>query len=148
MATTIEVGHDSSPTKENTEMPTSPPNAFHFIRCASKAKSKLLDAIAYLYTLRISQSFFRVHSENLRAARPEGERVVSSRQAAPKPRLAQDEVEALEEAFRHNPKPSSAQKRKFTEQMGVEVPRINVRCSIFINFTPHIGVRLQPWLTI
>ena len=50
-----------------------------------------------------------------------------SKPAEPKPRLAKDEVELLEREFAKNPKPSSSTKRELAEQMGVEVPRINVR---------------------
>lgn len=49
-----------------------------------------------------------------------------SKPAEPKPRLAKDEVELLEREFAKNPKPSSSTKRELAEQMGVEVPRINV----------------------
>jgi len=49
-----------------------------------------------------------------------------SKQAEPKPRLAKDEVELLEREFAKNPKPNSSTKRELAEQMGVEVPRINV----------------------
>jgi hypothetical protein len=50
-----------------------------------------------------------------------------SKPAEPKPRLAKDEVEMLEREFAKNQKPSSSTKRELAEQMGVEVPRINVR---------------------
>ncbi|KAL1838000.1 hypothetical protein VTJ49DRAFT_3148 [Mycothermus thermophilus] len=46
--------------------------------------------------------------------------------AEPKPRLAKEEVELLEREFAKNQKPSSSTKRELAEQMGVEVPRINV----------------------
>lgn len=49
-----------------------------------------------------------------------------SKQTEPKPRLAKDEVELLEREFAKNPKPNSSTKRELAEQMGVEVPRINV----------------------
>jgi hypothetical protein len=49
-----------------------------------------------------------------------------SKPAEPKPRLAKDEVELLEREFAKNQKPSSSTKRELAEQMGVEVPRINV----------------------
>jgi hypothetical protein len=49
-----------------------------------------------------------------------------SKPAEPKPRLAKDEVELLEREFSKNQKPSSSTKRELAEQMGVEVPRINV----------------------
>ena len=49
-----------------------------------------------------------------------------SKQTEPKPRLAKDEVELLEREFLKNPKPNSSTKRELAEQMGVEVPRINV----------------------
>lgn len=49
-----------------------------------------------------------------------------SKPTEPKPRLAKDEVELLEREFAKNPKPSSSTKRELAEQMGVEVPRINV----------------------
>lgn len=49
-----------------------------------------------------------------------------SKQTEPKPRLAKDEVELLEREFNKNPKPNSSTKRELAEQMGVEVPRINV----------------------
>ncbi len=49
-----------------------------------------------------------------------------SKPAEPKPRLAKDEVELLEREFGKNQKPSSSTKRELAEQMGVEVPRINV----------------------
>lgn len=51
-----------------------------------------------------------------------------SKQTEPKPRLAKDEVELLEREFAKNPKPNTSLKRELAEQMGVEVPRINV-CS-------------------
>ena len=51
-----------------------------------------------------------------------------SKPAEPKPRLAKDEVELLEREFGKNQKPSSSTKRELAEQMGVEVPRINVGC--------------------
>ncbi len=53
----------------------------------------------------------------------------SSKQTEPKPRLAKDEVELLEQEFAKNPKPNSSTKRELAEQMGVEVPRINVCCA-------------------
>ena len=56
-----------------------------------------------------------------------------SKQAEPKPRLAKDEVELLETEFAKNQKPSSSTKRELAEQMGVEVPRINV------------GLRVMSW---
>jgi hypothetical protein len=40
--------------------------------------------------------------------------------------LAKDEVDLLEREFSKNQKPSSSTKRELAEQMGVEVPRINV----------------------
>jgi delta 1-pyrroline-5-carboxylate dehydrogenase len=46
--------------------------------------------------------------------------------AEPKPWLAKDEVDLLEREFSKNQKPSSSTKRELAEQMGVEVPRINV----------------------
>jgi hypothetical protein len=49
-----------------------------------------------------------------------------AKQTEPKPRLAKDEVELLEREFAKNPKPNSSTKRELAEQMGVEVPRINV----------------------
>ena len=49
-----------------------------------------------------------------------------SKPTEPKPRLAKDEVELLEREFSKNPKPTSSTKRELAEQMGVEVPRINV----------------------
>lgn len=49
-----------------------------------------------------------------------------SKPAEPKPRLAKDEVDLLEREFTKNQKPSSSTKRELAEQMGVEVPRINV----------------------
>lgn len=55
----------------------------------------------------------------------------ASKQTEPKPRLAKDEVELLEREFAKNPKPNSSTKRELAEQMGVEVPRINVRLSRF-----------------
>jgi hypothetical protein len=51
---------------------------------------------------------------------------VHSAKTEPKPRLAKDEVELLESEFAKNPKPNSSTKRELAEQMGVEVPRINV----------------------
>ncbi|KAK1757475.1 LIM/homeobox protein Lhx3 [Echria macrotheca] len=48
-----------------------------------------------------------------------------SKQTEPKPRLAKDEVELLEQEFSKNPKPNSSTKRELAEQMGVELPRIN-----------------------
>ncbi|KAK4150140.1 hypothetical protein C8A00DRAFT_37256 [Chaetomidium leptoderma] len=48
-----------------------------------------------------------------------------SKPAEPKPRLAKDEVELLEQEFAKNQKPSSSTKRELADQMGVEVPRIN-----------------------
>jgi hypothetical protein len=53
----------------------------------------------------------------------------------PKPRLAKDEVDLLEREFAKNPKPSSSTKRELADRMGVEVPRINVRCEIWTLFT-------------
>jgi Homeodomain-containing transcription factor len=55
---------------------------------------------------------------------PQG--AVLTKPTEPKPRLAKDEVELLESEFAKNPKPSSSVKRELAEQMGVEVPRINV----------------------
>ena len=57
-----------------------------------------------------------------------------SKQTEPKPRLAKDEVELLEREFTKNPKPNSSTKRELAEQMGVEVPRINVGLD-----TPGVG---------
>lgn len=44
-----------------------------------------------------------------------------------KPRLDEDEVAILEREFQRNPKPSTQIKRQYAEEMGVELPRINVR---------------------
>jgi hypothetical protein len=56
--------------------------------------------------------------------------VLPPKQAEPKPRLAKDEVELLEQEFLKNPKPASTLKRELAEQMAVDVSRINVRAPI------------------
>jgi hypothetical protein len=43
-----------------------------------------------------------------------------------KPRLGKDEVDILESEFQKNPKPTTQTKRQFAEDMGVDLPRINV----------------------
>lgn len=48
-----------------------------------------------------------------------------SKQTEPKPRLAKDEVDLLENEFKKNPKPSSQRKREIAELLNVENPRIN-----------------------
>lgn len=50
-----------------------------------------------------------------------------------KPRLGKDEVEILEREFKKNPKPTTQTKRQFADDMGVELPRINV-CSRSLQF--------------
>ncbi|OAA61266.1 homeobox transcription factor [Niveomyces insectorum RCEF 264] len=49
----------------------------------------------------------------------------ASKQTEPKPRLAKDEVQLLENEFRRNPKPTSQRKREIAELLRVENPRIN-----------------------
>lgn len=60
-----------------------------------------------------------------------------SKQTEPKPRLAKDEVELLEREFSKNQKPNSSTKRELAEQMGVEVPRINVGAQSICQETWH-----------
>ncbi|EFX01593.1 homeobox transcription factor [Grosmannia clavigera kw1407] len=48
-----------------------------------------------------------------------------SKQTEPKPRLAKDEVDLLENEFKKNPKPSSQRKREIADLLKVENPRIN-----------------------
>jgi hypothetical protein len=43
-----------------------------------------------------------------------------------KPRLGRDEVDILEREFKINPKPTTQTKRKFADDMGVDLARINV----------------------
>lgn len=43
-----------------------------------------------------------------------------------KPRLAKEDVAFLERAFDNNHKPSTQTKRGYAENMGVDLPRINV----------------------
>jgi len=64
-----------------------------------------------------------------------------SRQTEPKPRLAKDEVELLEREFSKNQKPNSSTKRELAEQMGVEVPRINVGIRGIRRATWHADMR-------
>jgi hypothetical protein len=65
------------------------------------------------------------HHQQHRAALM-GQGGLMAKPAEPKPRLAKEEVELLEREFAKNQKPSSTTKRELAEQMGVEVPRINV----------------------
>jgi len=58
----------------------------------------------------------------------QGNMHLAKQQTEPKPRLAKEEVDLLEREFNKNPKPNSSTKRELAEQMGVEVPRINVSC--------------------
>lgn len=62
-----------------------------------------------------------------------------SKQTEPKPRLAKDEVDLLEREFAKNPKPNSSTKRELAEQMGVEVPRINVGRPLWIPEVTIVG---------
>ena len=48
-----------------------------------------------------------------------------------KPRLRKDEVEILEREFKRNPKPTTQTKRGFAEDMGVDLPRINVGLTVW-----------------
>lgn len=49
-----------------------------------------------------------------------------SRTTETKPRLAKEDVAFLERAFDNNHKPSTQTKRGYAENMGVDLPRINV----------------------
>ena len=50
-----------------------------------------------------------------------------------KPRLGPDEVDILEREFKANPKPTTQTKRKFADDMGIDLTRINV-----LKYDPHI----------
>lgn len=71
-------------------------------------------------------ALYQQHQQRAAAAMMGQGNMHPSKQTEPKPRLAKDEVELLEREFAKNPKPNSSTKRELAEQMGVEVPRINV----------------------
>ena len=61
-----------------------------------------------------------------------------------KPRLGKEEVEILEREFKRNPKPTTATKKGFAEDMGVELARINVCWTQFIHKT-QLLIASQNW---
>lgn len=67
----------------------------------------------------------------------------ATRPTETKPRLAKEDVAFLERAFDMNHKPTTQTKRGYAENMGVDLPRINVRsCSLALVFS------VSMWLTI